>query len=371
MEVESAVNEGLLLPTNDYCSLSQVEAMSICVPTPLRNTREPDLSYVVGAAECIARVLCQDQTIILESTVYPGATNELVVPILEKSGLRAGEAFHLAFSPERIDPGNHRYRLQDIPKLVGGINQASTERAVEIYKKVFTTVLALSSAKEAEMAKLLENTFRAVNIGLVNELAVVAHKMDIDFWEVIDAAATKPFGFMPFYPGPGSGGHCIPVDPFYLSWSAKAYGLETGFIDHAGYINDRMPEYVVERISDLLDRRKKCLRNANILILGVAYKRDVADLRESPALGIMASLSQNGANITYHDPYIPLFNYLGREWRSQTIQADTLKRQDCVVIATDHSCFDYETIVRDSDLIFDARNATRDVRNGSAHVEVL
>ena len=372
VDVESSVNEGLFLPTTDYSSLREVEAMSICVPTPLRKTREPDVSYVASAAERIAQVLQRDQTVILESTVYPGATDELVVPILEKgSGLRPGEDVYVAFSPERVDPGNSKYRLPDIPKLVGGINQVSTDRAVEFYRNVFTTVLPLSSAKEAEMAKLLENTFRAVNIGLVNELATMSHEMGIDFWQVVDAAATKPFGFMPFYPGPGWGGHCIPVDPFYLSWSAKANGLETGFIDHAGHINGRMPDYVVQRVNDLLNQRRKCLRDSNILLLGVAYKRDVADLRESPVLGIITSLARRGARVTYHDPYVPSFNYLGRGWQSQPIDTATLQKQDCVIIVTDHSCFNYEAIIGDSNLIFGTRNATRRVRNGHANVEVL
>lgn len=371
-DVGSAVSEGLFCPTTDYQSLSQVEAMSICVPTPLRKTREPDVSYVVGVAERIGEILQREQTVILESTVYPGATDDLVVPVLEKkSGLRVGEDFHIAFSPERVDPGNGKYRLQDIPKLVGGVNQASTQRAVEFYRNVFSTVLPLTSAKEAEMAKLLENTFRAVNIGLVNELATMSHGMGIDFWQVIDAAATKPFGFMPFYPGPGWGGHCIPVDPFYLSWTAKAKGLETGFIDHAGHINDGMPTYVVQRVSDLLNDQHKCLRDANILLMGVAYKGDVADLRESPALGIITALDRKGVNITYHDPHVPSFNYLDREWHSTPIDTETLNKQDCVVIVTDHSCFDYPSLIRDSKLIFDTRNATRNVRNGHSHVEVL
>ena len=371
-DVGAAVSEGLFCPTTDYSPLAQVEAMSICVPTPLRKTREPDVSYVVAVAERIGEILQREQTVILESTVYPGATDDLVVPVLEKkSGLRVGEDFHIAFSPERVDPGNGKYRLQDIPKLVGGVNQASTDRAVEFYRNVFSTVLPLSSAKEAEMAKLLENTFRAVNIGLVNELATMSHGMGIDFWQVIDAAATKPFGFMPFYPGPGWGGHCIPVDPFYLSWTAKAKGLETGFIDHAGHINDGMPTYVVQRVSDLLNDHHKCLRDSNILLLGVAYKRNVADLRESPALGIITALDKKGANITYHDPYISSFSYLDREWHSVPADSETLKNQDCVVIVTDHTCFDYPALIRDSSLVFDTRNATRNVRDGHPHVEVL
>jgi UDP-N-acetyl-D-glucosamine dehydrogenase len=371
-DVESMVSEGLFCPTSEYAALADVEAMSICVPTPLRKTREPDVSYVVAVVERIAEILQQGQTVILESTVYPGATNDLVVPILERgSGLRAGEDFFLAFSPERVDPGNKNHRLPDITKLVGGINPVSTDQATQFYRNVFATVLPLSSAKEAEMAKLLENTFRAVNIGLVNELATMSHEMGIDFWQVIDAAATKPFGYMPFYPGPGWGGHCIPVDPFYLSWSARANGLETGFIDHAGHINDRMPDYVVQRVSKLLNQERKCLRDSNIFLLGVAYKRDVGDLRESPVLGIMTALERQGARIAYHDPYVPSFNYLGQEWKSQPLDTETLQRQDCVVIVTDHTCFDYEAVLRDGKLIFDTRNATRQLRNGHSNVEVL
>lgn len=370
-DVEAAVAEGLFMPTVDYSFLGQVEAMSICVPTPLRKTREPDVSYVTGAAERVANILQQGQTVILESTVYPGATEELVAPILEESGLRAGDDFYLAFSPERVDPGNKHYKLKDIPKLVGGINDPSTAHAVEFYENVFSSVLPLRSAKEAEMAKLLENTFRAVNIGLTNELAVMAHGMGIDFWQVIDAAASKPFGFLPFYPGPGWGGHCIPVDPFYLSWRARSEGLQAGFIEHAGLINSQMPTYVVERISNLLNERRKCLRDARIFLVGVAYKRDVADIRESPALEILALLQRKGAQVTYHDPYISSFHHLDQVWTSQPLDSRTLEEQDCVVIVTDHSCLDYQALVRQSDLIFDTRNATRDVRNGHTHVEVL
>lgn len=370
-EVASAVDEGLFFPTMDYRSLGDVEAMSICVPTPLRKTREPDVSYVSAAAERISSILQRGQTVVLESTVYPGATEELVAPILENSGLHAGDDFYLAFSPERVDPGTNKYPLSTIPKLVGGINNASTQQAVNLYQTVFSSVIPLPSAKEAEMAKLLENTFRAVNIGLVNELAMMSHEMGIDFWQVIDAAATKPFGFMPFYPGPGWGGHCIPVDPFYLSWRARAHGLELGFIEHAGLINNRMPAHVVERVSNLLNKQSKCVRDAKITLLGVAYKRDVADIRESPALEIMTLLDQRGACLTYHDPWIPLFSHLGQEWRSQPLDAPTLQKQDCVVIVTDHSCFDYELIIRHSKLIFDTRNATHAVRNGHYNVEVL
>lgn len=370
-KVDAAIAEGLFTPTTDYSALRQVEAMSICVPTPLRKTREPDVSYVVGAAERISGILQKGQTVILESTVYPGATEELVAPVLEKSGLKRGEDFYLAFSPERIDPGSKNYSLAEIPKLVGGIDPTSTERAAALYETVFSKVISLPSAKEAEMAKLLENTFRAVNIGLVNELAMMAHQMGIDFWQVIDAAATKPFGFMPFYPGPGWGGHCIPVDPFYLSWRARANGSEAGFIEHAGLINNRMPGYVVDRLNDLLNGQGKCIRDSRILLLGVAYKKDVADIRESPALEVLDLLCQKGACVTYHDPHIPSFTHLDQNWQSQPFDTATLEQQDCVVIVTDHSCFDYETIIRHSNLIFDSRNATRFTRSGHTNVEVL
>lgn len=371
VDVAAAVAEGLFQPAADYRALEQVEAMSICVPTPLRKTREPDVSCVSEAAACVATILKPGQTVILESTVYPGATEELVAPILERSGLKAGVDFSLAFSPERVDPGNKKHHLRNIPKLVGGINQHSTDRAVEFYRTVFATVLPMTSAKEAEMAKLLENTFRAVNIGLVNELATMSHQMGIDFWQVIDAAATKPFGFMPFYPGPGWGGHCIPLDPFYLSWRAKAFGLEAGFIEHAGHINNHMPHYVVERVSNLLNERSKCIRDANILLLGVAYKRDVGDVRESPALEIITLLQQKGARVSYHDPFVPSLSHLNCEWQSQPLEASSLQRQDCVLIVTDHSSVDYASVIQHSSLIFDTRNATRNVRNGHKHVAVL
>ncbi|MCH8346591.1 MAG: nucleotide sugar dehydrogenase, partial [Chloroflexi bacterium] len=261
-ELAEAVEQGRFLPTTDYSLLREVESVSICVPTPLRKSREPDVSYVISAARTLAPHVQKGQTIILESTVYPGATEEVVAPALEGSGLKAGEDFYLAFSPERIDPANHTYALEDIPKLVGGVNQVSAEHAAEIYGQVFSEVVLLASAKEAEMAKLLENTFRAVNIGLVNELAIVAHRMGLNLWNVIDAASTKPFGFMPFYPGPGWGGHCIPVDPFYLAWRAQQDGFEVGFIEQASRINTRMPAYVVERVSDLLDKEGKPLRGS-------------------------------------------------------------------------------------------------------------
>lgn len=368
--VAGLVAEGMLTPTSDYALLESVDAMSICVPTPLRKTREPDISFVTGVADQIVKVLRPGQLVILESTVFPGATEELVVPILEGSGLEVGKDFYVAFSPERIDPGNKKVQVRDIPKVIGGINEDSTAKAAEYYGRVFTTVVPMASAREAEFAKLLENTFRAVNIGLVNELAILAHQMGINLWKVIDAASTKPFGFMPFYPGPGWGGHCIPVDPVYLSWKAKADGGEAGFIDHAVSINNRMPEYVAARIADLLNEDGRALKGSRILLLGVAYKRDVADIRESPALSILSLLKHKGADVQYHDPYIAHVDEAGW-WESQPLTSDLLKSQDCVVITTDHSNVDYEQVVRHSKLVFDTRNATKRLMGAHANVCLL
>ena len=369
-KIGELVTNGVLVPTSDYRSLTSVEAMSICVPTPLRKSREPDISFVTDVAGRIAGVIQAGQLVILESTVYPGATEEVVAPILEGSGLKAGEDFYLAFSPERIDPGNKQFPFRDIPKLVGGINEVSTEKAHEYYGGVFSTVVPLGSAKEAEVAKLLENTFRAVNIGLVNELAILAHQMDVNIWKVIEAATSKPFGFMPFYPGPGWEGHCIPVDPIYLSWKAKADGGEVGFIDHAVRVNNRMPGYVVQRVADLLNEQGRSMRDSNILLLGVAYKPNVGDVRESPALAILSLLQQKGANVGYHDPHVPRVNHVGC-WESQPIDAQLLQAQDCVVITTDHSGVDYEFVVRNAKAVFDTRNATRRLQGLYDHVRTL
>ena len=311
------------------------------------------------------------QIIILESTVYPGATEDLVAPILEKTGLKAGKDFYLAFSPERVDPGNHSVRLKDIPKLVGGIDTESTNRAVDFYKHVFERVIPMTSAREAEMAKLLENTFRAVNIGLVNELAIMAHSMDINLWEVIAAASTKPFGFMPFYPGPGWGGHCIPIDPVYLSWRAKVDGLETGFIDHAVQINNQMPRYVVDRVADLLNGQGKPLNNSKVLVLGVTYKRDVADVRESPALPILSCLKEKQAITSYYDPYVRQIEHDGLTLKSQCLSGEVLRSQDCVVITTDHSSLDYKFVAEHSSLILDTRNASRFLKQKYPHIHLL
>ncbi len=370
-DIKEFVSNGRLCPSADFSVLREVEGISICVPTPLRKTREPDVSYVIAVAENISHVLQRGQVVILESTVYPGATESLVAPILEGSGLKAGKDFYLAFSPERIDPGRNGIQLRNIPKVMGGINEESTRRAIELYQRLFKKMVPVTSTKEAEMAKLLENTFRAVNIGLVNELAVMARRMDIDIWEVIEAAATKPYGFMPFYPGPGWGGHCIPVDPVYLSWRAKIDGIDAGFIDHAVEINNHMPQYVVDRVADLLNEKGKALQGARLLLLGVTYKRDVADVRESPALPILNLLRQKRAIVTYHDPYLPTIQMDEVSLESQQLDSKLLSSQDCVIITTNHSCFDYQFIVEHSPLLFDTRNATRNLVYHNSHVHVL
>lgn len=368
--VKSCVKTGRFHISSDYGVLTEAQAISICVPTPLRKTKDPDMSYVVDAAENIAKILQRGQIIILESTVYPEATEELIAPILEKSGLKAAKDFYLAFSPERVDPSNKRYSIGDIPKIVGGVTEECSKRVVELYQQIFKQVIPMK-AKEAEMVKLVENTFRAVNIGLINELALVAHKMGINIWNVIDAAKTKPFGFTAFYPGPGLGGHCIPIDPFYLSWKAKTYQADTSFIELAGKVNSQMPVYVVERVADLLNQAGKPLKKSKILILGVAYKRDVNDIRESPALDIINLLLQKEAKVSYNDPCVSVFNYSEQQWQSQPLTEELLKEQDCVIIVTDHSDYDWDFIAQYAKLIFDTRNATKEVRARRTNVHLL
>src|ERR1700675_4103986 len=362
--------------TTDFTRLREMDAVLICVPTPLDERREPDLSYVEKTAQSIAPNLQRNQLIVLESTTYPGTTEELVLPILEKGGLRCPIArgagpentatdFYLAFSPEREDPGNKQYGLAQIPKVVGGLNPRSTRAAVAIYAQVVAKVVPVSSTRAAEMAKLLENIFRCVNIALVNELKMLSLRMNIDIWEVIDAAATKPFGFMPFYPGPGLGGHCIPVDPYYLSWKAREFDFSTRFIELAGEVNTAMPYHVVDAIAAALNNREKSLKGSKLLILGVAYKKDVDDLRESPTLKIMQLPQQRGANLEYNDPYFPqlhkMRHYNYENMKSVPLNAQTLGSYDGVIIATDHSSYDYVAIVDAARLVVDTRNATRRV----------
>ena len=310
-DVAAASKAGKLSATADMSRLRDMDAIDICVPTPLRKTRDPDLSYVVLAVDAVRAQLRAGQLVILESTTYPGTTDEVVQPALEESGLKAGKDFHLAFSPERVDPGNVTHTTRSIPKVVGGVNEASTELAAELYGSIIGTIVPVSSTQVAEMVKLLENTFRAVNIGLVNEIALMSHRMNIDVWEVIEAAGTKPFGFMPFYPGPGLGGHCIPIDPFYLSWKARQNGFECRFIELAGQVNGSMPAFVVERVGEALNSQKKSINGSRIHVFGVAYKKDVSDMRESPALDVIELLHRRGAILSYTDPHVPALEHGG------------------------------------------------------------
>ena len=342
--------------TTDFSILADLDTINIAVPTPLRKTKDPDMSYVVSACQEVAKYLRPGQLVILESTTYPGTTNELVLPMLERTGLKVGEDFFLCFSPERIDPGNPKYQTSNIPKVVGGITPACTEMGSLFYSQALETVVPVSSTSVAEMVKLLENTFRLINIGLVNEMALMCDRMGINIWEVIDAAATKPFGFMPFYPGPGLGGHCIPIDPFYLSWKSKQAGIEARFIELAGYINGQMPHFVVDKVQNALNEALMPLKGSHVHVLGVAYKHDIDDVRESPALDIILLLEQKGARITYSDPYVPEIRLGNLELKS----ADPLAmaaQADCVLVATNHTRFDYPGILERATLIVDARNA--------------
>ena len=356
-DVADAVAEGLRF-TTDYAALADVDGVSVCVPTPLRKTDTPDLSFVVDAAERLAGVLPAGCTVVLESTVYPGATREVVGEALAANGKQIGENVFLAFSPERIDPGNEAYGPTEIPKVLGGVTEACGDRAEALYDSVFEEVVRVESATEAELVKLLENTFRAVNIGLINELAQVAHELDVDIWSVIDAAKTKPFGYMAFYPGPGLGGHCIPVDPFYLSWKASEHGIDTRFIELADTVNREMPDHVVRRVVEQLNDRGAPLPEAEVLVVGAAYKPDVSDTRESPAIDIIDGLEAWHADISYHDPHVPTLSVGDRTHESVPLTDERLAGADCVIVVTDHSAIDVERVVEASSLVFDTRNAT-------------
>lgn len=363
-KIRSLVKQKRLLGTTDFSVLAEMDTVNICVPTPLSKTKDPDVSFIMDVSKEIALYLHKGQMIILESTTYPGTTDELLLPLFEETGLKVGKDFYLAFSPERIDPGNKKFSTRNIPKIVGGITPQCTQMAVAFYKTTLDTVIPVSSSQVAETVKLLENTFRSTNIGLVNELALMCDKLKIDVWEVIDAAATKPFGYMPFYPGPGLGGHCIPIDPFYLSWRAKSVGFEPRFIELAGQINASMPEYVITKISDALNSYGKPVNGSSILIIGVAYKANVDDIRESPALDIIRLLQEKGAKISYSDPYIPSLQLETRDKKQETLYSipltpATLSKTDCAVILTAHSVFDYPSIVRHAPLIVDTRNALK------------
>ncbi|MHC4661779.1 MAG: nucleotide sugar dehydrogenase [Planctomycetota bacterium] len=364
--IADMVKTGRFTPTADFEKLSEPDAITICVPTPLTPEHEPDLSYVEDASREIAARLRLRQLVILESTTYPGTTREVVLPILEKSGLKCGEDFFLAFSPEREDPGNERYTTNRIPKVVGGVDELSGKLCGMLYKQFVVDVVPVKDADTAEAVKILENTYRAVNIALVNELKVLFDRMGIDIWDVVEAAATKPFGFSPFYPGPGIGGHCIPIDPFYLSWRARQFGCPTRFVNLAGEVNFSQPDYVVEKLASALEEGGKKLEGAGVLVLGVAYKRDVDDLRESPSLRIMHLLKDCGAEISYHDPHVPRIT--GRhdfvEWDMSGIELtpEILSEKDAVIIATDHSSVDYRMVVEHSALVVDTRNALGGIR---------
>jgi UDP-N-acetyl-D-glucosamine dehydrogenase len=365
-DLADVVHSGHLSATSETSRFAEMDVIDICVPTPLRKTKDPDLSYVVEAVESVAACLKRGQLIILESTTYPGTTDEVVQPMLEAGGLKAGVDFYLAFSPERIDPGNPNYTTRTIPKVVGGIDPESTAMAAALYALVVEQIVPVTSTRVAEMVKLLENTFRAVNIGLVNELALMCRKMNIDVWEVIDAARTKPFGFMPFYPGPGLGGHCIPVDPFYLSWKARQTGFECRFIELAGHVNGAMPEYVVQRVADALNTVRKAINGSHIHLFGVAYKPDVNDLRESPALDVIELLMQRGAIVSYTDPFIGRLEHSGSSLTHVPFGDAVQKAHDCVVITTNHSQFDYARLA-ELPLVVDTRNALKSFSRPTIH----
>lgn len=375
-KIKRQVDAHHFVATSDFSKLREVDAVLICVPTPLDDRREPDLTYVEQTAHAVGENLQRGQLVVLESTTYPGTTEELVLPILEQSGLRCpiagGEEnadiacdFYLAFSPEREDPGNKNYNVASIPKVIGGVNPPSRRGAEALYSQIVPRIIPVSSTRAAEMTKLLENIFRCVNIALVNELKMLCLRMGLDIWEIIDAASTKPFGFMPFYPGPGLGGHCIPLDPFYLSWKAREFDFSTRFIELAGEINTNMPYFVVEAVAGALNHQQKSLNGSNIIIMGIAYKRDIDDTRESPSLKIMDLLLKRGAHVDYNDPYAPTLykmrHYDFSHLRSIPLTPEVLSQHDCVVIATDHSAYDYQMIVDHAPLVVDTRNATRGV----------
>ena len=361
-EVAELVKAGRFDATTDFSIVGKLDTINICVPTPLRKTKDPDMSYIVSASDEIAKFFHPGLLVILESTTYPGTTDELLLPTFEKHGLKVGEDFFLCFSPERVDPGNPVYQTLNTPKVVGGITPACTEMGKLFFSQALQHVVPVANTRVAEMVKLLENTFRMINIGLVNELAIMCDGMGINVWEVIDAAATKPFGFMPFYPGPGLGGHCIPIDPFYLSWKTKQSGIEARFIELAGYVNGNMPHFVAAKVQGALNNHGKAVKGAHVHIVGVAYKRNIDDMRESPALDVILLLKKLGAEITYSDPYVPKLKFDGFELASQDALASA-KQADCCVIITDHSNFDYKGLLDAAKLVVDTRNALRGIES--------
>lgn len=358
-DLSTIVESGKLKATSDYSFLAQCDCVSICVPTPLDLYQQPDISYVEASAKAVAQYAHAGMLVVLESTTYPGTTQEVIQPLLEEKGLTVGDDVFLAFSPERVDPGNKQYKTKNTPKVVGGVTPACTELAALLYGSFLEGgVYSVSSPKVAEMEKILENTFRNINIALANEMAILCNRMDIPVWEVIDAAKTKPYGFMAFYPGPGLGGHCIPLDPFYLTWKARAYNYHTRLIEIAGEINNGMPEYIIERVSRMLNKAKKPLNGSRVFLLGVAYKPDIDDLRESPVLKLISLLEKEGAEVVCNDPYIPVFKVGGHEYVSTEINKNSLSSADIVVITTNHSCYDMNFVTKYAKAVFDSRNAT-------------
>jgi len=370
-QVKNLVDKGLLEATLNFALLKNADCISICVPTPLSKTKDPDVSFILSAVEQVKKYLHPGQLIVLESTTYPGTTEELIRPMLEETGLKVGKDFFLAFSPERVDPANRNYIIKNTPRVVGGTTPLCSKIAKLYYQQIIKQVVAVSSTQGAEMTKLLENTFRSVNIGLVNEVALMCDRLKIDVWEIIEAAKTKPFGFMPFYPGPGLGGHCIPIDPHYLSWKLKSLNYYARFIELAGDINSHMPEYVVERTTRALNQIKKTVKGSNILVLGVAYKRDIKDVRESPALDVIKLLQNAGARVKYNDPHVPSILMNCDKMKSVRLSSSQLKKTDCVVIVTDHSDYDYDWIVKNSRLVFDTRNACKQVKSNRRKIVKL
>jgi UDP-N-acetyl-D-glucosamine dehydrogenase len=356
-QLQKAMECGRFSATTDMARLAETDAISICVPTPLSKFKDPDVSYIVAATEAVKKHLRRGQAIVLESTTYPGTTREILLPALESTGLTVGQDFFLAFSPERVDPGNPKYGTRNTPKVVGGITADCQRVAVALYQPAIDTLVPVSTTEAAELVKLLENTFRSVNIGLVNEMAIVCDKLGVNVWEVIEAAATKPFGFMKFLPGPGLGGHCIPIDPHYLAWKMRGLNYKTRFIDLAGELNTEMPLFWVRKLSEALNSQGKAVQGASVLVLGVAYKRDIEDIRESPALDIIRLLEGQGAKVTYFDPHVPRFREDGHEFRSVELTPERVAAVDCVMVVTDHSSVDYRMIKRTAKLVVDTRNA--------------
>lgn len=371
-DLENIVKNGYLKATTDFSEVAKADCVCICVPTPLDQYQQPDISYVVSSAESIVPYMHKDMLIVLESTTYPGTTEELLKPILEKSGLICGKDFYLAFSPERVDPGNLVYKTKNTPKVVGGVTEKCTKIASLLYETILEAdIHRVSSPAIAEMEKILENTYRNINIGLVNELAMLCEKMNINIWEVIDAAKSKPYGFQAFYPGPGLGGHCIPLDPYYLSWKAREYGFHTSMIESSMMINDRMPEYCMQRAGKILNRYKKPLNGSKILILGVAYKQDIDDYRESPAISVIEHLEQEGAHVIFYDPYIPEYNYNGKiKIGEKNLTENLLKSVELVIITTAHTKVDYEIVQKNAVFIFDTKNAMKEI-NDRDNIELL